>query len=64
MSELKEVPQKTPVLDAVEGTGKFGRIVALVLRPLKRWQEARARRKAQEYIDRTWHGKPDREDTP
>jgi hypothetical protein len=69
MSELREVPPKTPVIDAVEQTGKFGRIVALVLRPLKRWREKRARKKAQEYINKRWHdplrvGEPERSDTP
>jgi hypothetical protein len=67
--ELREVPPKTPLIDAVEQTGKVGRIVGFFLRPLKAWREKRARKKAQEHIDKRWHdplrvGKPERSDTP
>lgn len=52
---LERVPDKTPILDAAEASGGRVGLIARILRPLKAWQERRARRKAQEYIDRTYH---------
>jgi hypothetical protein len=69
MGKLEEVPQPTPVIDAIEGTGKVGKVAGWFLRIGKAWRERRARKKAQEYVDRTWHdalrvGQPEREDEP
>ena len=66
MSELREVPPKTPALDAAEAYGGKVGLVATIVRPFKALFERIRRRHAQRYIDRTWHdvhvGKPERDE--
>ena len=69
MSELREVPPKTPILDAAEAQGGRVGLVAAIVRPLKRVFDRIRQRRAQRKIDKRWHddlrvGKPEREDTP
>ena len=66
MGELREVPPKTPILDAAEAQGGRVGLVAAIVRPFKALFERIRRKRAQRYIDRTWHdvhvGKPERDE--
>lgn len=54
---IERVPPKEPILDAAESSGGKLGLIARILRPLKAWREKRARKKAQEYVDKHWHDK-------
>ncbi len=69
MSELREVPPKTPILDAAEASGGRVGLIARILRPFKAIGERIRRRRQQRHIDRTYHdalrvGTPELDDTP
>jgi hypothetical protein len=66
---IREVPPKTPIIDAIEGLGKGGKVVGGVLRALRRPFLMRRQAKQQEYIDKHHHdklrhGQPERDDVP
>ena len=68
MNELREVPPKTPILDAAEAQGGRVGLVAAIVRPFKALFERIRRRRVQKKIDARWHdvhvGKQEREDEP
>ncbi len=65
MSELREVPQATPIIDAVDGPGRRG-LIAGAMRLGKRLFQRIRERRIQRKIDRRWHdvhvGKPERDE--
>lgn len=67
MSELREVPPKTPALDAAEAFGGKVGLIAAIVRPFKGLFDRIRRRRAQKKIDKRWHdelrvGKPERDE--
>ena len=66
MSELREIPPKTPILDRAEAQG--GRVgpVSAIVRPSKPLFDRIRRRRTQKKIDARWHdvhvGKPERDE--
>ena len=63
MSELREVEQDTPILDAIEGRSM---LVGTLLRQGKRWFQRIRERRTQKRINERWHdvhvGKPERDE--
>lgn len=69
MSELRQVPRPTPILDAAEAAGGRLGLVARIARVLRPIGERIRQRRAQRRIDKRWHdelrvGAPEREDEP
>ena len=67
MSELREVPQDTPILDAGDAMGGKVGLIAAIVRPLKRVFDRIRQRRTQRRIDKRWHddlrvGKPERDE--
>ena len=66
MSELREIPPKTPILDAAEAQGGRVGLVATIVRPFKALFDRIRRRRTQKKIDKRWHdvhvGKPERDE--
>ncbi len=66
MTELREVPPKTPILDRAEAQGGKIGLVATIVRPFKALFERIRRRRTQKKIDKRWHdvhvGKPERDE--
>lgn len=66
MTELREVPPKTPILDRAEAQGGKIGLVATIVRPFKALFERIRRRRVQKKIDARWHdvhvGKPERDE--
>lgn len=55
MSEIKQVPPKTPIIDALERIPKVGPVLGGVLRAVRPWWRRRHERKIQDQIDKQWH---------
>ena len=66
MTELREVPPKTPILDRAEAQGGKIGLVATIVRPFKALFERIRRRRVQKKIDARWHdvhvGKQERDE--